>query len=440
MVHDRVIGALIGDACHVSKLVLSAYKCEVKDETNVSTLSSNSFGLETLATCATYLGFSVFDVDGKKIFKNKVEVADRIVKKIKSYFSSTCSDCLESYHRTPKDPPSLRTCYRCFRGSHDCDTLKEKFKKPMSELEGCAPGIIWLCHGCLMMADATKLYGRKKVNSKVDNSQPAAESTAEGQDTLAEEVIEEEEEEEEELDLTKVKSEPPVKKPLVDDEDDDDAGFQTVSPNQLSDVCVKYRHGNCPHGWSGKRKAGPVKACSKQHPPVCWKFRKFGSKAKGGCKLGKKCTKFHPIVCKISASGESCTRRDCSRIHLLSAPKMTPGSQTPTHTGFAPNTASTKSNPVQNQQKRDSKLTVMTEKDFQYALLGQRDEFRREMKELRELVTSAMYPSPALYPAGWPQMGQMTAPKASPMTSTQDYQPIPQVRTVIPQWNDTFRI
>ena len=177
-----------------------------------------------------------------------------------------------------------------------------------------------------------------------------------------------------------------------------------------------------------------MKSCSKQHPPVCWKFKKFGSKAKGGCKKGKNCPKFHPIVCKISASGETCTRSNCSRIHLLSAPKMIPGSSPPAPTGPVPNTASTKSKPVQNQLKVDSKITVMTEKDFQAAFLAQQDEFRREMKELRELVTNSRYQPPALYPANWPEM---SAPKAPPMTMSQGpcqvpSQFMPQVRSYLP--------
>ena len=39
-----------------------------------------------------------------------------------------------------------------------------------------------------------------------------------------------------------------------------------VPPNQMTDVCTKYRHGNCPHGRSGNRMVNGSN-CGKRTPP-----------------------------------------------------------------------------------------------------------------------------------------------------------------------------
>ena len=47
---------------------------------------------------------------------------------IMSLFSSVCGECSEHYHRRLSAAPSLLSCHRCFRGSHDCDALKAKLQ------------------------------------------------------------------------------------------------------------------------------------------------------------------------------------------------------------------------------------------------------------------------------------------------------------------------
>ena len=48
--------------------------------------------------------------------------------------------------------------------------------------------------------------------------------------------------------------------------------------------------------------------------------------------------------------------------------------------------------------KKDAKLTLMKEKDFLQALLNQQEQFLREMKDLKELVTQTRYQSPLTHP------------------------------------------
>ena len=52
--------------------------------------------------------------------------------------------------------------------------------------------------------------------------------------------------------------------------------------------------------------------------------------------------------------------------------------------------------------KKDTKLTLMKEKDFLQALLNQHEQFLREMKDLKELVTPTRYQSPLTHPNEWP--------------------------------------
>ena len=53
--------------------------------------------------------------------------------------------------------------------------------------------------------------------------------------------------------------------------------------------------------------------------------------------------------------------------------------------------------------KQDTKLTLlMKEKDFLQALLNQQEQFLREMKDLKELVTQTRYQSPLTHPNEWP--------------------------------------
>ena len=73
--------------------------------------------------------------------------------------------------------------------------------------------------------------------------------------------------------------------------------------------------------------------------------------------------------------------------------------------------------------KQDTKLTLMKEKDFLQALLNQQEQFLREMKDLKELVTQTRYRSPLTHPNEWPAVqipllfSSKSAPGPSPSSS-----------------------
>ncbi len=93
---------------------------------------------------------------------------------------------------------------------------------------------------------------------------------------------------------------------------------QSSAPGQntnVTQICQKYRHGNCPHGLLGRE-------CDFAHPKKCHRFKKFGSNKmdKRGCGLGKECKFFHPVVCKTSIRGQDCRDNSCKRQHLKRKP------------------------------------------------------------------------------------------------------------------------
>ena len=96
--HKDAIGELLNAADPLSKKVISAYNPsdDVKHDANVKKIKS-SFDAAQLETTAQFLGFTVKDSNDKKLYKNLSILADRIVLKIESYFTSHCDACDSDY-------------------------------------------------------------------------------------------------------------------------------------------------------------------------------------------------------------------------------------------------------------------------------------------------------------------------------------------------------
>ena len=56
--------------------------------------------------------------------------------------------------------------------------------------------------------------------------------------------------------------------------------------------------------------------CPNSHPPRCNKYTRFGT-GKKGCKKGKNCQYFHPILCKFSVKDRRCPNDLCTFPHLV---------------------------------------------------------------------------------------------------------------------------
>ena len=376
--HDLVMGELLQKADNVSRVVLSGYKCEATHISNVNVLSSATFSTVALSKCADFLVVKVLDDDGSKILNNKKEVADRIILKIKSYFTTVCAECEDKYHVNFGDTPLL-TCHSCFKGSHDCEKVKEKLDA-LKTLDFVI-GMVWLCRDCLPRNDAAKTYRPK---NKVSNPPPSSTISP----TLNDHTIQLQNE------VDETDNDKSSESDTLTQQDDN-----FVPPNKRKDVCNKYRHGNCPHGMSGRKEFEGKSACIKQHPHRCYRYSKYGNDSKKGCTKGKECKYFHPLICRSSAKKHECLRENCTHIHLRFTKRKkerNSSSEPKEKKARQPKIGSTDS-----QNKRYSKVNTMEEQVFRKALQCLKEEFRKDLKELKDTLT---YPSPVHFPAQWPGM------------------------------------
>ena len=142
-----VLGELIRLADTVSKSVLKCYKNGSSYKSNLDNITVSTNSAQNLETCANFLKIPTRDDQNQKIYPNKTSLADRIIRVIQSHFSSTCSECKESYRimiESQSTPP--QTCFLCLKGSHDCNSVKDKVAK-LEELDAL-DGLVWLCDTC----------------------------------------------------------------------------------------------------------------------------------------------------------------------------------------------------------------------------------------------------------------------------------------------------
>ena len=263
-------------ADNVCKAVISAYKCEADHANNVTNLSGSRFSREVLENCALFLDIKINNVG--TILTNKKQIADRIILKIESNFNTICRECESPYrNRFKAEPYPLLTCHSCFQGSHDCPGMKEKIES-LNKLQTVI-GIVWLCHDCLPLNDVARTYSKATTTSKSTADKSSAKQQTE-----------------------KVKepgSKIPANVEVVDGEQAEYVHPPRILPNQRTDICKKYIHGNCPHELTGHRMVNGA-SCGKPHPRMCFRYRKYGTEEKRGCTKGKECDWFHPIICKSS--------------------------------------------------------------------------------------------------------------------------------------------
>ena len=74
-------------------------------------------------------------------------------------------------------------------------------------------------------------------------------------------------------------------------------------------TCRFYRNGTCKHGVSGRN-------CEFEHPKMCEKLLKHGTRQPHGCNQGRKCEKFHPKMCPTSINKQECFDSKCRLRHV----------------------------------------------------------------------------------------------------------------------------
>ena len=242
----------------------------------------------------------------------KHELVTKLICRIQNLLPEKCSLCSEVYCVKNHDKPFL-PCSKCGQEAHrECiqsalgmtdeeDEYDELDQKGiMLKLNPFnLSGFHYLCKSCEESTIPSKKSARKKIrkkknvafstqeNTQDDNSSPLTTLTNQRWDDTMLEDKEENEDEDDEGDGTK-----------------DDNG-----PEEKVKTCRFYQSGTCKHGISGKE-------CEFDHPKMCQKLLKNGTKQPQGCNLGKRCPKFHPKMCPTSISKLECFDSKCKIRHV----------------------------------------------------------------------------------------------------------------------------
>ena len=308
---DLIIGNILRKADPLSKSVISAFNATATEKANATMLSSSRFKLDSLERCATFLDIDIFDNNANMLFTNKASLAKRIVQQITALFPSICQDCNEEYHiEFDEETPPLYKCFTCFRGAHNCSAIKDRHENLKNH--PFPDGLIWLCSVC--HTKHNPVAPAKRVISRTDASENI---------TLLEEEEKEEEDDETTNVVQPVTVEDHIATPHVP-ENNNDKSVLTSSQNNVREtvVCPLYKIRKCPHGPDGKKEING-KVCSDSHPTRCRKYCQNGQKGRYGCKLGVKCTQFHPVLCRYSVTKRLCTNKDCQYTHLKGTKRHT---------------------------------------------------------------------------------------------------------------------
>ena len=284
-----VIGGLLHRACPLTKSILQQFDPSATRKSNASHLSSGKIKLEALEPCAEFLNITLADSDSNKIY-TKATLAQRIVSAVFALLPSNCSHCKEDYcvEFEGSDPPVL-TCYKCFQGSHNCETLKETYA-PLAKLQ-LPTGLVWLCKGCTEELNPIVPRRSKSRHNSVSFQNDSKTDQSDNTNSSSSNLHINEEELLQKL------------------------GKIAKEKDKKADICDKYRVGKCPHGNKGTRLVDD-KPCAKSHPRKCFKYLRFGSKGAKSCKKGRDCQYFHPKLCSSSLKDKTCFNRECSFPHL----------------------------------------------------------------------------------------------------------------------------
>ena len=140
---NKVLGNLLLAARQTSQTdaitVIQSYNHIIEHERNVAILKD--LPRAALDSAAIFLRITITDTKGKKLFKNRADIADRIVLAIESYLPATCLNCSSSYSIEFGNEPSRDTlrCFFCYQYAHDACNIK---------LYG-PHGTTWLCGSCI---------------------------------------------------------------------------------------------------------------------------------------------------------------------------------------------------------------------------------------------------------------------------------------------------
>ena len=285
----EVVGHLLNLGDDSLKKVMTTYSVGAEDGVNEKALSS--FSVPILDQCATCLKIDIKNSLGKKIY-NKSSLIKQILLKVRALFPSMCAECSKKYS-VGLEANAYLYCSRCTRGCHDCSIFQTVHSNMQSST---LKGLVWMCWECM--------------DSPPSNPNAFAANTT-GAETIDVEAAEQSE----------------SVSPAAGSSD------QTVSRNGTSTVpipiCSLYKKNSCPHGLRGTKVINGVK-CKYLHPKACTKYCAYGSIGNRGCKDGRQCKFYHPILCRFALKKKLCIKEDCTFVHVRGTKRSnTPGSGSP---------------------------------------------------------------------------------------------------------------
>ena len=130
----------------ITKRVISVFDPFASRSANIKSL--NNFNLDMLEPCAEFLSINLADAEGNKLF-TKESLVQRILYAFSALLPSACLDCNECYtvDLDPEEQP-LFHCHMCFRGSHNCSTMKNLHAALTAASLSLLSGHVWLCSSC----------------------------------------------------------------------------------------------------------------------------------------------------------------------------------------------------------------------------------------------------------------------------------------------------
>lgn len=316
--------------------------------------------------------------------KNKTQLSHSILCRIQNLLPDDCGICHNRYSVKLEQTSSLE-CSICGQGVHEECWSKLLTQAPSTSGTACdttnqvkaclnpfnLPGIFYLCPACtennIPLEDSTR--SKKKTSSRQPEqpeveTEPESDSTSSKKTAAATPSSTPETEQEVDASVLTNPSEAeqtdncniaasssvsedhtePIDLPVdIQDplgkldtmtlqetrasnaESSHDSSAEKGSQHKSETTCRYFRRGTCKHGIRGDD-------CRFSHPQMCRKFLQHGTRQPNGCKLGKKCKQFHPLMCMDSLKKSECLNDQCTYHHIKGTrrqPKVAKNNQNP---------------------------------------------------------------------------------------------------------------
>ena len=374
--------------------------------------------------------------------KNKTQLSHLILCRLQNLLPDDCGICNKRYSVKIEESPLLE-CSICGQGVHEecwsnllsaASSASDPLIDQTDLIKKCLnpfnlPGVFYICPACeetTIPLEEENTKSKKKdnlpkklptpetvppVDLNVDTSSlnenpiPTDDNFADSQEMLG--LLDETK-----TDSQEVRSSDSTSPTEVEtDHPADDPVDQKGSQQKSDIICRYFRRGTCKHGLRGND-------CRYSHPQMCKKFMQHGTRQPNGCKLGKKCKQFHPLMCIDSLKKSECFNEQCTFNHIKGTrrqPKLIKNNQ---HSNSSP--AASPNPPLRPAEEKPP------END------NQADHFLEVVRLLKAEIITSMNNQISTLAAQIHDIKQTQAQRIPPQPMTQYYQPVIHPRNQFP--------